>query len=326
MINVKSAQTIDRMNRYGKEGTPFIFIVDFEMQMPLVMPVEDVRQEAILYNFNGFTNQPDNIFPGTAFSFEKFPVGEDKYKKSFDLVMKHLRFGNSYLTNLTFPTRIRTNLSLPQLYHLSQARYKIHYSGLFTVFSPEIFVQVRDGYIFSYPMKGTIDASIPDAERIILRDEKELAEHNTIVDLIRNDLSMVSDHVRVIRFRYIDRLRTTHKDLLQVSSEIRGELPVNYREQIGTILFTLLPAGSVSGAPKKKTVEIIREAETYNRGYYTGVAGHFDGTDLDCGVLIRFIEKTPEGLVYKSGGGITVRSMLKKEYCEMIDKVYVPID
>jgi para-aminobenzoate synthetase component 1 len=175
-------------------------------------------------------------------------------------------------------------------------------------------------------MKGTIDASIPDAERVILSDGKELAEHYTIVDLIRNDLSMVSEKVRVIRFRYIDRIRTTHKELLQVSSEIRGELPEDYGKRIGSILFRLLPAGSVSGAPKKKTVLIIREAETYERGYYTGVAGYFDGQTLDSCVMIRFIEDTPEGLVYKSGGGITVRSERKKEYQEMIDKVYVPVD
>ena len=65
--------------------------------------------------------------------------------------------------------------------------------------------------------------------------------------------------------------------------------------------------------------------EPYNRGYYTGIMGYFDGKNLDSGVMIRFIEKTPQGLIYKSGGGITTMSDVNKEYQELIDKVYVPI-
>jgi len=87
----------------------------------------------------------------------------------------------------------------------------------------------------------------------------------------------------------------------------------------------LLPAGSVSGAPKKKTVEIIRNAEGQDRGYYTGIFGFFDGNNLDSGVMIRYIEKIGDQLVYRSGGGITTHSNWKSEYQELIDKVYVPI-
>jgi len=87
----------------------------------------------------------------------------------------------------------------------------------------------------------------------------------------------------------------------------------------------LLPAGSVTGAPKKKTVEIIRETENYDRGYYTGICGYFDGSRLDSGVMIRFIEKNENGTIFKSGGGLTVYSDPEREYREMIDKVYVPI-
>jgi para-aminobenzoate synthetase component I len=193
------------------------------------------------------------------------------------------------------------------------------------VFSPEIFVRIKKGRISSYPMKGTIDASIENAEETIRSDEKETAEHNTIVDLIRNDLGIVGHDVKVERFRYIDRIATNRRDLLQVSSEITAQLPDNYLEHIGSILFAMLPAGSVTGAPKKKTVEIIHDAETYDRGFYTGVFGYFDGCDLDSAVMIRFIEQQQDGsLVYKSGGGITARSDAAKEYQELSDKVYVP--
>lgn len=174
-------------------------------------------------------------------------------------------------------------------------------------------------------MKGTIDAALPGAENLLLNNEKELAEHYTIVDLIRNDLSMVAKNVKVDRFRFIDRIKTHRHELLQMSSEISGELAENYMERIGDIFFSMLPAGSVTGAPKKKTLEVIREAEQYDRGYYTGVFGVFDGSCLDSGVMIRFIEKVREGLLYKSGGGITTRSHFEEEYQELIEKIYVPL-
>jgi len=112
--------------------------------------------------------------------------------------------------------------------------------------------------------------------------------------------------------------------LLQVSSEIAGVIPEGRPLNIGTILATMLPAGSVTGAPKEKTVEILRQAEGYDRGYYTGVFGWFDGRNLDSGVMIRFIEQQGDKLVYKSGGGVTALSSMKSEYEELIEKVYVP--
>jgi para-aminobenzoate synthetase component 1 len=174
-------------------------------------------------------------------------------------------------------------------------------------------------------MKGTIDAAIDNAAETILNDKKEYAEHCTIVDLIRNDLSMVAKDVFVERFRYIDKIKTHEKELLQVSSKISGQLGTNFHERVGDIIFGLLPAGSVSGAPKEKTVEIIKTAEGYERGYYTGVFGYFDGNTLDSGVMIRFIENINGQLYYKSGGGITVYSKSELEYQELIDKVYVPL-
>jgi len=136
---------------------------------------------------------------------------------------------------------------------------------------------------------------------------------------------MVAENVEVKRFRYIDMLHTNNADLLQVSSHIEGKLPENYLLNLGEILFKLLPAGSISGAPKPKTVEIIKQTEGYERGFYTGICGYFDGDNLDCGVMIRFIELIGNQFVYKSGGGITFLSDAHKEYEELIQKVYVPI-
>jgi para-aminobenzoate synthetase component I len=110
-----------------------------------------------------------------------------------------------------------------------------------------------------------------------------------------------------------------------VSSEITGNLREDYKTMLGDILIQLLPAGSVSGAPKTKTLEIIKEVEAQKRGYYTGVFGCFNGKELDSGVMIRFIENKDGKYYYRSGGGITTQSVVALEYQEAIDKVYVPV-
>ena len=193
------------------------------------------------------------------------------------------------------------------------------------MFSPECFVKINEDQIFSYPMKGTINADVSNAREILLADTKEMAEHYTIVDLIRNDLSQVSKKVSVTKFRYIDEIKTSDSTLLQVSSEIKGELGVDWQDQLGSLFHKLLPAGSISGAPKDKTVNIIKELELIDRGFYTGVAGIFDGVSVDSAVCIRFIEKEAGQLFFRSGCGITSMSNPELEYQEMIDKIYVPI-
>jgi para-aminobenzoate synthetase component 1 len=136
----------------------------------------------------------------------------------------------------------------------------------------------------------------------------------------------VAAGVRVERWRYIDEVRTHEGRLLQVSTEISGRLESDWHNRLGDILHALLPAGSVTGAPKKKTVEIIRRVERYHRGYYTGVFGVYDGRDVFSGVLIRFLEQGPGArFTYKSGGGITMDSRPEDEYREMVEKVYVPL-
>ena len=174
-------------------------------------------------------------------------------------------------------------------------------------------------------MKGTIDASLPSAYNQLMNDPKETAEHATIVDLIRNDLSMVAEQVSVTRYRYADILQTNSGSILQTSSEICGILPDDYRTRLGDIIFKLLPAGSITGAPKLKTMDIIAHAENYKRGFYTGISGYFDGNNLDSAVMIRFIEQQGDKLYFKSGGGITCRSNPESEYNEMKQKIYVPI-
>lgn len=258
--------------------------------------------------------------------WKTYPQSFDQYKHSFDHVQKNIMSGNSFLTNLTCITPIDTNLSLKEIFLHSKALYKLWIKDSFVVFSPEIFIRIKDKQICSFPMKGTIDAKLPNAGQKLMNDVKEAAEHATIVDLIRNDLSMVAENIHVSRYRYIDTLQTNSGPILQTSSEIRGTLPDNYISRLGNILFSLLPAGSITGAPKCKTMNIIAHAENYQRGFYTGITGFFDGESLDSAVMIRFIEQHADGKLYfKSGGGITCKSEVESEYNEMKQKVYVPI-
>lgn len=316
---------VKKMNQLGKERIPFFFLIDYEQLEPKIFPLNEIPKE-IFFKSGLFTTDNPKSKLTESIEFRAQPVPFEVYKTAFLKAKKEILKGYSYLLNLTFPTQINTNLSLSEIYNRSNAPYKILYNNKFVCFSPESFVKISEGKIFTYPMKGTIDASIPNAEEIILNDKKETAEHHTIVDLLRNDLSMVAKKVSVDKLRYVESIKTNSNTLLQVSSKISGTLSENYVGNIGTIISKLLPAGSICGAPKKETLKIIKSIENYKRGYYTGVMGVFDGKNLDSAVLIRYIENDNDKLIYKSGGGITHLSNAESEYQELIQKVYVPFN
>jgi len=324
-------QATDQMNTYGYQRQPFLFVLDFDLKKPLVLRPDEWADHDIAFDFSGRfpteNHTPNRAAPviNEPYWFRKHPMSFEQYRIGFDYVVQNIRLGNSFLANLSGQTPIETNLSLSAIYNRTSARYRLRLANEFVCFSPESFVRIEGNRLASFPMKGTILATQPNAEATILADAKEAAEHATIVDLVRNDLSQVAQKIWVERYRYIDRIETSNGGLLQVSSEIVALLPGTWRNQVGTLIASLLPAGSISGAPKPKTVEIIRTAEGYERGYYTGICGYFDGENLDSGVMIRFIENQNGQLVFKSGGGITARSNAQAEYQEMIDKVYLPI-
>lgn len=313
-----------KMNEMGRTA-PFLFILDFELNKPIFYYLNDVDPKSILYNFDGVKNYANEKTIKRNRSFHRAPMPYEKYEKAFNTVKKNLNFGNSYLCNLTMATPISTDISLQDIFYKNRQKFRLWYRNGFVVFSPEIFVNISGNCIQSYPMKGTIDANIPNAVNQIMENKKEEAEHATIVDLIRNDLSMVANNVEVTKYRYVDHIKTWTHDLLQVSSEITGNLSDDWREHIGDVILPMLPAGSVSGAPKKQTLEIIRKAELGVRGYYTGIMGVFTGEKLLSSVMIRFIEKKNGKLFYRSGGGITHMSNCEDEYNEMIAKIYLPL-
>lgn len=310
---------IERFSSLVASGVPCFFYTDFKGERFHCFTLEEIDVQDIEFAFHSAphsTNTPSKpLF---------YPIAPEQYREKFEQVQEHICNGNTYLLNLTQPTQLDSTLSLKQIYTMAHAPYKLRVKNEFVCFSPEPFITIEKNTIHTYPMKGTIDAALPDAVNVILNDPKEFAEHTMIVDLLRNDLGMIANDIRVEKFRFITTIDTGCKKLHQVSSHISGTLEKEWKENAGEILKRLLPAGSISGTPKRKTVEIIEEIEGYERGYFTGVFGYFDGDNLYSAVSIRFIEINNGKLTYKSGGGITSESDCISEYNEMIDKVYIP--
>jgi para-aminobenzoate synthetase component 1 len=316
---------VGQLNQWGAEKKSFVFLIDFEQKKPLAWTI-DTCPDWFQYKFTKVNSikqsnaKLSEIEKGTLLN--KYPISISEYMHKFNQVMSALHLGDSFLMNLTIPTPVDNKVDFQTYFNHAKSKYVIWLKDEFISFSPETFVQIDAGKIATFPMKGTIDSSLPNAKEMILQDPKEFAEHATIVDLLRNDLSRVASKVKVTNFRYYEEVPTQDGMIGQVSSAIEGELPANYASNIGSLLYELLPAGSVSGAPKKKTAELIATIEGKDRGYYTGIAGYFDGENLDSCVLIRYLGAD---LMYQSGGGITFQSDLASEYQEMINKVYVPV-
>ena len=377
-------EIIDKINRLASQDEPFLFVINYQGDKAFIRQLSDINPEECLFDFEGRRNSSDEMKNNSEkiaeISWQIAPPLYEDYERSFDIVKNNIMAGNCYLTNLTCKVPVSCNLSLEDIFNQAKGKYKLllrrkrnqaedkaqqkeeeaqnkadkkeenieEISNPFVCFSPETFVRIKYGRIYSYPMKGTLDASLPDAEKQLMEDRKEAAEHATIVDLIRNDLSRVAENVRVDKYRYIDVLHTNKGDILQTSSEISGSLPEDYRQHLGEILDAQLPAGSITGAPKDKTMQIIHETEGYDRGFYTGIMGIYDQGELNSAVMIRFIEeenspvdfeadgeknfKANEGkepkesreLYFKAGGGITSKSDCRREYEEVIQKIYLP--
>ncbi len=242
----------DKLNKFGSLKEPFLFVLSYDLDKFYIEKLSSLPRD-IKFQINenqDISNMTKKI------DLQKFPISFLEYKKKFDILQEEIKNGNSYLLNLTAKTKIKTSYSLDEIYENTNAKFKLRYKNLeddFVCFSPERFVEIKKNRIFTYPMKGTIDANIPNAEARILGDVKEMAEHTMVVDLLRNDLGIIGSKVRVDKFRYIDKINAGDKKLLQVSSKISAQLDANWHEKIGNIITSILPAGSITGTPKKKT-------------------------------------------------------------------------
>lgn len=189
--------------------------------------------------------------------------------------------------------------------------------------SPEVLVRVEDGTVTVRPIAGTRPrGATPEEERALaedlLTDEKELAEHRMLVDLGRNDVGRVAEYgsVHVPELMVVER----YSHVMHIVSQVEGRLRAGLSAI--DVFRACFPAGTVSGAPKVRAMEIIDELEPVRRGPYAGAVGHFNygGSSMDTAITIRTVVAA-EGVAYvQAGAGIVADSDPSKEYDETLNK------
>lgn len=324
------AEVLQAMNQAGAERCPFFFALSYDLSEGLFIPNAldlNLQDAGIAFKVGQYASAYHTEEQARPLIVKQYPEEQSRYAERFAVVRSGLEHGDSFLTNLTIRTTIdlSPSASLSSIYQQTEAHYQLLVEGSFVCYSPETFVRIEGNEITTYPMKGTASAEVDQAGETLLSDYKEGCEHSTIVDLMRNDLNRIAERVSVRRFKYLDLLETSRGKIWQMSSEIVGQLESSWHSRLGDIMRELLPAGSISGAPKEATCALISVAEGLSRGYYTGVCGYYDGCRLDSGVLIRFIEQAGDQYFYRSGGGITINSHMEDEYQECLQKIYLPL-
>lgn len=188
--------------------------------------------------------------------------------------------------------------------------------------SPETLVKLKDGILHTFPLAGTRPRGKDEKEdkrleEELLADEKELAEHNMLVDLGRNDLGKISKFgtVEVEKLRSIER----YSHVMHIGSTVRGEI----RDDCDALdaIAAVLPAGTLSGAPKIRACQLIGELENNKRGIYGGAIGYIDFSgNMDTCIAIRIAYKKNGKVFVRSGAGIVADSIPEKEYEECVNK------
>lgn len=234
----------------------------------------------------------------------------------FQVVLSN-RFEAEYEGSLLDTYRVlRTTNPSPYMFYFSSDDIEI--AGA----SPETLVKVENGIAHTFPLAGTRPRGATQTEdealeKELLSDEKELAEHNMLVDLGRNDIGKISRFGSVEVEKYMSIERFSH--VMHIGSTVKGEL----RKNLDAIhaIDSILPAGTLSGAPKIRACEIINELENNKRGIYGGAIGYIDFTgNLDTCIAIRIAYKKNGKVFIRSGAGIVADSVPKKEYQECINK------
>ena len=217
---------------------------------------------------------------------------------------------------------LRTSNPSPYMFYFSGTDVEI--AGA----SPETLVKLKDGVLHTFPLAGTrprgkTDEQDKALEEELLSDEKELAEHNMLVDLGRNDLGRISRFGTVSVEKYMCIERFSH--VMHIGSTVRGEI----RDDCDALdaVRAVLPAGTLSGAPKIRACQLIAELENNKRGLYGGAIGYIDFTgNLDTCIAIRSAFKKNGRVFIRSGAGIVADSVPENEYRESINKAAAVVE
>lgn len=211
---------------------------------------------------------------------------------------------------------LRTMNPSPYMFYFSSSDMEV--AGA----SPETLVKLEDGILHTFPLAGTrprgkTEEEDKALEEELLADPKELAEHNMLVDLGRNDIGKISKFgtVEVEKYHCIER----YSHVMHIGSTVRGEIREN--EDALSAIDAILPAGTLSGAPKIKACQLINDLENNKRGIYGGAIGYLDFTgNLDTCIAIRIAYKKNGKVFVRSGAGIVADSVPEKEFQECLNK------
>ena len=254
---------------------------------------------------------------------------KEEYCGMVEKAKKHIHEGDIFQIVLSNRLSAGFEGSLLNTYRvlrtINPSPYMFYFSGTDVEIagaSPETLVKLESGVLHTFPLAGTrprgkTEKEDKELEEGLLKDEKELAEHNMLVDLGRNDLGKISKFgsVEVEKLHSIER----YSHVMHIGSTVRGEI----REEFDGLdaVSAVLPAGTLSGAPKIRACQLIAELENNKRGIYGGAIGYIDFTgNLDTCIAIRIAYKKNGKVFVRSGAGIVADSVPEKEYQECINK------
>ena len=311
-----------------------ILITNIELAKDL-----DVEYEKALKRLNSIKEllyTGKKSFEGGKLLGEVTPLfSRDEFSDMIGKAKHHIKEGDIF--QIVLSNRLQANFegSLFDTYRVlrtvNPSPYMFYFSGTDVEVagaSPETLVKLEDGILHTFPLAGTrprgkSEKEDKELEAELLADEKELAEHNMLVDLGRNDLGKISKFGSVVveKFHSIER----YSHVMHIGSTVRGEIRPEYDAL--NALEAVLPAGTLSGAPKIRACQLIEELENNKRGIYGGAIGYIDFTgNMDTCIAIRLAYKKNGKVFIRSGAGIVADSDPDKEYMESINKAGAVVD
>ena len=319
----------------------FSYEAGFLLEPKLAALLPEQRRVPLIC-FGVFSEPPATISAGTQpkdtnAGLSNFHAGwsQSDYQQRFDRLHRHLREGDCYQGNLTFPITAHYHGAPEALFDSLSKRQPVRYSAfvhltsqdkapLILSRSPELFFEVdQNGWIETHPMKGTTPRGATPQEDDALRDflihdEKSQAENRMIVDLLRNDISLISEvgSLSVPKLFHVERYPTVHQMVSHVRAKLLPDLTLRQ------IFAALFPCGSITGAPKISAMTILHVLEQQARDMYCGSIGWIAPSgEMRFNVAIRTLSLYPDGeAVLNVGGGVVYDSTAEAEYAECLLK------
>lgn len=339
----KSCTTADREDEDFKDMDLMLFdkVIAFDNYRQKIVIIVNCKTDAMEVNYQKAVNELDNIerLIMNGAKAENKPLelkgeftamaSKEEYCNMVKRAKEYIREGDIFQVVLSNRMEAEAEGSLLDTYRILRCTNPSPYMFYFSSddielsgASPETLVKLENGTLYTYPLAGTRPRGATpeedeDLEEELLADKKELAEHNMLVDLGRNDIGKISKIGTVKVQEYMNILRFSH--VMHIGSTVTGKIRDD-RDALDAV-DSILPAGTLSGAPKLRACEIIGELEGCNRGVYGGAIGYIDFRgNMDTCIAIRLAYKKKGKVYVRSGAGIVADSVPEKEYEECINK------